>query len=428
MSRLLLAAPPFAGHLYPLIAIAKRLRAHHAVTFATGPAQLPLLAELGFAAHPILNNDPTAFERIANTDRAVGHNPLRLVGQLRQNLAVLPQAQAELAALIDRHQIELVMADFTAPVAGWAAQRAGIAWITTTPTPFAIETHRATPSYCGGWSPPRTSLGQARDAAGRAGVRGLKTLVGKVFAAELARLGTAVYRRDGSEAVYSPERILGLGSPELEFERDWPPQLRLIGPITESPQESPAAVIAASSARRVLVTLGTHLWWAKDDLLPAVAALSARRPELEFVVTFGGRPPKGSAQVPDHPPSPRQIGERIWAYDYLAYDTALAEFSAVIHHGGAGISYSTLRAGLPALVWPHDYDQPDFAARLVHANAALRISDLDSADTAVRLDRALAGLHGVQRLQAAVQASDPFAAAEAAVQEALSTPGRSGAA
>jgi UDP:flavonoid glycosyltransferase YjiC (YdhE family) len=78
-----------------------------------------------------------------------------------------------------------------------------------------------------------------------------------------------------------------------------------------------------------------------------------------------------------------------------------------------------LRAGLPALVWPHDYDQFDFAARLEARGAALRIHGLAGPETTAALRSALAGLPGVTRLQAAVAASDPYAATETAVAEVL---------
>ena len=416
MSRLLLVAPAFAGHLYPLIGLGRRLRdSGHEVRFATAPAGLGLLARLGFDADPVRADDPTALERIADTDRAVGHHPLRLAAQLRQNLAVLPGARDELDALIDRHSPAAVLADFTAPVAGWAASAAGVGWLTTIPTPFAIETRRGTPSYCGGWGEPTRSWHRVRDAAGRTATRAFKRGVGLAFARELARLGTGVYRPDGTEAAYSPQAILGLGVPELEFDRDWPTGFRFIGPVTESPLDAdwqqPGPL--REPGRRVLVTLGTHLWWAKDDLVPAVRRLAAAFPESEFVVSLGRSDGTGW----------RAAGDRVWLADYLPYDAALGAFSAVIHHGGAGITYSTLRAGLPALVWPHDYDQFDFAARLVARGAALRIRDLTSPDTATALQRALSGLPGVSRLQAAVAAADPFAATEAAVAEVIARQG-----
>jgi UDP:flavonoid glycosyltransferase YjiC (YdhE family) len=404
--RLLLAAPPFAGHLYPLIAIAKRLRDQgHDVRFATAPGGVPLLQRLGFPVDPLLADDPTVLERIGNTDEPVGNNPLRLLGQLRQNLAILPQALAELEAMVALHRPDAVIADFTAPVAGWAAERAGIGWITTIPTPFAIENRRGTPSYCGGWSEPTRGWHRVRDAAGRATVHGFKSGVGIVFRRQLDALGTSVYRDDGTEAVYSPQAILGLGLAELEFDRDWPASFEFVGPVTESPEPPPLPDFLMPDRPRVLVTLGTHLPWAKRSLVDQVRRLSDRHLDLEFVVSMGAPGERRHEQV----------ASRVWVSSYLSYDDVLGRFSAVIHHGGAGVTYSTLRAGLPALVFPLDYDQPDFAARLVARGCALRIRDLDSVATASALERALVGLPGATTVGEAVRRSDPYAAVARAV-------------
>lgn len=406
MSRLLLAAPPFAGHLYPLIAIAKRLRDQgHDVRFATAPGGVPLLQRLGFPVDPLLADDPTVLERIGDTDEPVGNNPLRLVRQLRQNLAILPQALGEMRAMVARYAPDVVIADFTAPVAGWAAERAGVGWITTIPTPFAIENRRGTPSYCGGWGEPIRPWHRVRDAAGRTAVRTFKSGVGLAFRHDLAALGTGVYRDDGSEAVYSPQAILGLGLPELEFDRDWPAAFSFAGPVTESPEPMPVPAFLERDVPRVLVTLGTHLPWAKRSLVDHVRGLAGRMPHLEFVVSMGA-PGRSSEE---------QVGGRVRVASYLAYDDVLSRFSAVIHHGGAGITYSTLRAGLPALVFPHDYDQPDFAARLVARGCAVRIRELDSSATASALERALAGLPGVAGVGEAVRRSDPYTAVSDAV-------------
>ncbi|MGB7964020.1 MAG: hypothetical protein WCF12_13825, partial [Propionicimonas sp.] len=77
MVRLLLVAPPFSGHLNPLIAIARRLRERgFDPRFVTGPARVPLLRELGFHVDPILADDPDALERVADPPRPVRSNPI----------------------------------------------------------------------------------------------------------------------------------------------------------------------------------------------------------------------------------------------------------------------------------------------------------------------------------------------------------------
>ena len=425
MSRLLLVAPPFSGHLNPLMAMGRHLRERgHEPIFVTAPARVPLLRDLGFDVAPVLTSDPTALERIADTPRRVGSNPIRMGQQLKANIDLMPVVLAELRTLTDRLQPDLVLADFTAPVAGLVAAERSLPWITSMPTPFALETRSGTPAYCGGWLPPTHAGARARDALGRGLTRTVKRTFGIIFREHLDRLGTSIYRPDGTEASYSPTAILGLGPPELEFPRSWPAALSLIGPITAAPEPDPHLPGILDSVRpRILVTLGTHLTWAKTDLLARVRRLSGEIPTHDFVVTWGHPPAPGAP-----PSTTTTVDGRIHVVDYLPYDAALPAFEAVIHHGGAGIAYSTLRAGLPALVWPRDYDQPDFAARLVHAGVALRTRDLGSPRSIGQLQTVLSGLDASarHRLRMAVRDSDPLDATARAVDAHLTGAGRRG--
>ena len=53
--------------------------------------------------------------------------------------------------------------------------------------------------------------------------------------------------------------------------------------------------------------------------------------------------------------------------------------SAVLTHGGHGTVIKALAAGVPLVVAPLGRDQPDNAARVVHAGAGLRVSRKASA-------------------------------------------------
>lgn len=413
MNRLLLVAPPFPGHLFPLIDIGKDLRRRgHEVAFATGSEWTPLLRRLDFETYGLLPGNPAALKAVADTQVKVGSNPLRLARQLSANLAVLPAASADLRRAVRAFRPDALLADFTAPVAGPIAAAAGIGWLTTMPTPFAIETRTGTPSYCGGWSPPEGPLGRVRDAAGRATVRAFKLAVSTAFAPRMRPLGLAAYRDDGTEGAYSPTAILGLGLSELEFRRDWPAALQLVGPVTAAPETRGVPSFLDADATRVLVSVGTHLPWVKRTLVRNVLAVAELRPGVEFVVTLGR--PAGRCERAE------RIAANVVLCDFLAYDEVLHRFSAVIHHGGAGVLYSTLRAGLPALVWPQDYDQFDFAARLVHAGVALRVRRF-GARSAGALDEVLGGLNAAasSRLRSAVLASDPHGAADSAIRRVL---------
>ena len=414
--RLLLVAPPFSGHLNPLIALAHGLRDRgFDPRFATGPAKVGLLTDLGFVADPVLAHDPQALERIADTAGPVRSNPVRLARQLSANLALLPTARAELDALVVRDRPHLVLADFTAPVAGMVADTHGLPWLTVMPTPFALETRTGTPSYCGGWGPAQHAGHRVRDAAGRWATRTTKLALQKVLARQFARLGTTVYRQDGSEAAYSPHGILGLGMSELELPRDWPSQFEMVGPVTATAEPWPVAPVLPEGPL-VLVTLGTHLHWAKRDLLDRVRRLADAFGDHTFLVSLG--------DATGARPEPHHVEGNVVVHHHLPYDVVVPRCAAVVHHGGAGITYSAVRAGRPSLVCPHDYDQFDFAARVVAAGAGESVRRLDSARAVAALGRLLSCDTG--RLDALAQAAaryDAVGAVAAAVERHLTPAG-----
>lgn len=414
--RVLLVAPPFSGHLNPLLTIGLGLRQRGMdVRVATGAARADLVRHHGLPVDVLLRGDPGALERIADTAGPVRSNPVLLGRQLAANLAILPVARAEIDAILRRDRPDVVLADFTAPVAGLAADAAGVPWLTTMPTPFALETRTGTPSYCGGWGPPRHVGHRLRDAAGRAATRATKRTLQRALAARFREVGTGVYRGDGSEAAYSPYGILGLGMRELELPRDWPAHLELVGPVTATVEPWPVAPWLPDGPL-VLVTLGTHLPWAKRDLVAQVRRLARLLPDHRFVVSLGD-----AARAR---PEPLEVTDGVVVHAHVPYDDVVPRCAAVVHHGGAGITYSAVRAGVPALVCPRDYDQFDFAARVVAAGAGRRVRRLDGRRTAdalrqvVTMDRA-----ALTRLAAAAAGYDPVRATERAVHRVL---GRAG--
>lgn len=367
MTRLALVAPPFAGHLYPLLQLG--LAARHAgfdVSVVTGANKAAAARALGFETHALQSIPAGALEQIANTGVPVGSHPARLLQQFRANLALLPAIQSELRQLWRARPPAIVAADSVAPVAGFVAGELRIPWITTIATPFAIENRRGIPAYCGGWRPGGLP---GRDLAGRAAIRAFKRLVALRFRREFAALGGPFpYRPDGTERIYSDRAILGFGIEEMEFPRDWPACFEMIGPVVGCPPAPPVDYPAAPS---VLVTVGTHLHWAKRRLVADVVTLAARFPDHNFVVSLGGDG-ESARRAPN-----------VHVKPFVPYERDLPNFTAVLHHGGAGITYAAVLAGIPAVVVPHDYDQFDYAARIEHFGLGRRARSIVAAAPAL---------------------------------------------
>jgi len=316
---------------------------------------------------------------IANPNHRVGFHPLRLYQQLRMNFALMAQLREQLRQLWTARRPDLVVADFTIPIAGLLARSMGIPWWTSMPSPCALETRSGTPSYLGGWSPRPGLLGRVRDRVGRTLIHLFKRSMGLVFARQLRALSIpGVYRDDGLEVVYSPERILGLGMREFEFARDWPQAFRFIGPLTGGPPFPHVPPDLLPGKRHILVSLGTHLLWAKEGAAKLTEEAARRMPDCVFHFSQG-KP--GSTD--------RGIRANVYRYGYIPYDLYLPRFDAAVIHGGTGITYSCIKAGVPMLVWPQDYDQFDHAARIVGRGLGLRLKP-KGADMVTRLRRLLA--------------------------------------
>ena len=386
--RIELLAPPFAGHLHPILAIGRALRDIADIEVISTEVAQPRIRAAGLAGSAVVPGADAALKAIVDPLYAVGAHPLRLHAQFQRSLELLDAFGNALDSRYSHTRPDLVIADFTLPVAGAAAQRRGIPWWTSHPSPCVIEAPGGPPAYLGGWMPGIGALGRSRDALAAKAVRGFKWSVHRLHRRRLAGLGfPSLYRDhdsgdDGSEAAYSPECILGLGLRELEFERAWPAALRFVGPMLWSPPDI-GAPPPHDDAINVLATLGTHLGWAKQRMGEQLEAVAQALPAIRLHFSDGRLDAGADA-------AHRALQRHAW----VDYPSWVPRMRAVLHHGGAGVMWECLRAGVPALVLPNDYDQFDHAARLQAAGVALRLRHSREIEPA--LHRLLDGDHGLR--------------------------------
>lgn len=377
--RIDLWAPPFRGHLHPMLAIARTLSqiGMEVRVFSTPLAQAEISAS-GIAGSTILENEEATIQSVANPAQAIRSQPRALLGQFRSALSVLESLhRAAHVYYQNGPRPDLVIVDSVLPSAGLAAAQCGLTWWTSTPSPCAIEPLEGTPGYLGGWNFREDLWGRLRDRTGIQLVKYFKRAVHRVHRKRLVALGVPnLYRANGEETIYSSARILGLGLPEFEFPRRWPRAFHWIGPMLYTPPNAAPAEAAPSfdsGKKHVLVTLGTHLAWMKDDLARVVENFSSRFPDVIFHFS-DGRPGKAS-------PSGTGAFRR---YAYIPYEPYLPQFDLIVHHGGAGVLYQAIRAAIPCVVFPVDYDQFDHAARVRRCGIGRTVKTLDKLEAAVR--------------------------------------------
>jgi rhamnosyltransferase subunit B len=119
---------------------------------------------------------------------------------------------------------------------------------------------------------------------------------------------------------------------------------------------------------------------------------------------------------------PSNLPESIRHFDFVPLSLVLPRCAALIHHGGIGTCSQGLRAGVPQLVMPMSFDQPDNAARLQRLGVgdSLIPSRFRGPAVAAKLDRLLksdavqTSCEGIRKRFTGV---DPFAEACKAVEQ-----------
>jgi rhamnosyltransferase subunit B len=71
---------------------------------------------------------------------------------------------------------------------------------------------------------------------------------------------------------------------------------------------------------------------------------------------------------------PAAPSKDLFAADYAPYSRVFSQSACVVHQGGVGTTAQALRAGVPQLVMPYAFDQPDNAARVTRMGAGLCLS------------------------------------------------------
>ena len=354
--KIAVVAPPFSGHLYPILELVLPLlnkKDKYDVCVYTGFQKKEVVEKLGFPVKILLEDKPNVFENISDTDKKT--NPIIAYKQLKENLGLMPKIIEEIKYFFSEERPNIILADFIAVPVSFVSKKLNIPWITSIPTPFAIENKTTTPAYVGGLYPKNNFFFKLRDIFARGLIRNFKKLLCFILRKQLKKLDFKLYNEKGEESIYSPFSILALGMKELEFRNDFPSQFSWAGPCCSSLFKDSVKFEAETKFKKtILLTKGTHLKWAKNSIIEIARELSQKYPKYLFVVSLGSYLEREKDIIKEN---------NLQIYHYLDYDEILPKVDYVIHHGGAGILYSCIKHNKPAVIIPHDYDQFDYGVR-----------------------------------------------------------------
>ena len=355
---------PLSGHLYPTMNLLAPLlqNPQYEIRLLTGPQKKAVAEAAGFNVVTILEDHIEEFESAANNSEQLGI--LSTYHQLSASIDLINVVSDQLLEEWQKNRPDIVVADFITLSGGLVANQLGIPWITTMATQFVLETTDGPPCLIGGMGSPKSVWQSAVQFLGRKATRLVKRIVFFSFRDRLKRYKFKLYNQLGQESIYSPYSILAIGMKELELKKGFPDHFLWVGPSgasVEAGEDYPLDLTSFKERKKVLVTCGTQLAWAKENLIYQATQLAKAHPDCHFFVTRG---------VGGEVFQCENLMENLSVVSYLPYKEYIPQMDYVIHHGGAGIFYQCIIYGKPALILPHDYDQFDYAVRGVEAGVA----------------------------------------------------------
>ena len=368
------------GNIPPILAVAQQLVAHgHDVRILAGPGLQPgrpprppsaaflegvrtigaTLVPFHQAQDPFARLPPAQGLLWGWTPRAFAVNVF-----LARRFLAAPVWADNVQGALTRHPTDVVVADFHLVGALAAAEAAGVPAAALVHHPH-IRPTPGVPPFGPGWRPARGLVGRLRDSLGHAMVKRL-------------------YRRDGIRALNQARqqrglpplrlpfqqydaavRVLILTSPAFDYRpRSLPSNVRYVGmPFEDSGTaawESPWP--AADERPLVLVSFSTAPQGQTDLLRRPLTALATL--PVRGLVTLG---PALAADAFAPPPN-------VVVTEFVPHARVFPHVAAIVSQCGHGTVMKALAHGIPLVCLPLFGDQPEVAARVVHAGAGVRLS------------------------------------------------------
>lgn len=376
MARFLFTAWPFAGHIYPQIAIALAARAQdHKAAFYTGKAVASTLTSEGLEHFPFSTVDEKGITEALFTPREVNpllQSPKKMLAIYEKwLLASVPGQIQDLAKILDSWQPDVIVTDptFWGPV---------LVLHEVQPIPVAIASFMMGSMIPGPDAPPwGFGLASPNGWLRRTAYRGIEVLTNASLASfreEASRLRSRYGLPPLPACVNSHTANLPLyivpSLPELDYNRhDLPGSVRYVGACVWNEghaEETPEWLKQRDDAQPLVhVTEGT-MHSQRPFLLKAAAEGLAEKP-FEVIMTTGrNRGPDLLGQ--------KGTAGNIRVTPWVSHDVLLPETDVLVTTGGAGTVLTALKHGVPLVVVPTQWDKPDNARRVIEAGAGISLA------------------------------------------------------
>lgn len=182
-------------------------------------------------------------------------------------------------------------------------------------------------------------------------------------------LGLKGVDRIFNEWYHSPQRIIGLFPNWYgRAQPDWPARLRMTGFIyahasQQVDRSDELEAFLADGEPPILITPGSANRHAARLLKAGVDGAGMLKRRLIVLTPYAD-------QLPEDMPS------GVFHVERVSFASIFPRCAGIIHHGGIGTCAEALRAGIPQLIVPFGFDQPDNATRLMRLGVG-KYLDLD---------------------------------------------------
>jgi UDP:flavonoid glycosyltransferase YjiC (YdhE family) len=397
MSRFLISTMPAAGHVHPALPVATALVGRgHEVMWHTGPEYRAAVERTGATFVPARHTpsftdlppepDPGARGVAAGVSALRNLVIERMAGQL-----------ADYEEILAGYSVDAVLVDLCSLGGQALHERRGTPWATLGISPLTMVSPD-TPPFGTGQAPPTGPLGRTWNRLmNRMGVFAMRGAT-VAYARQRAALGLDPLPRGVTlfDHMFSPLLHLQAATPAIEYpRRPWPANVHLVGPLL--PEAPPATDLPEwwgelDGARPVVhVTQGTFATDPATLTRPALDALAG----LDGLVVVTTPDPAGLGPVPANTRVAR----------FVPHGLLLPRVHAMVTNGGYNGAKMALAHGVPLVVAPWGNDQPDVAARIAWAGAAVNLRVRTPSPTAIEaaVRAVLTGAHH-RRAAARIQA------------------------